>query len=230
MFQLIKYIKAIRLQLFVVFIIIIFYILEYYNLILPEKELERILVGYLNSYGIPLLFFISFFENLIGINVYFPGSVAILFGMTNTAGNPKLAFYTFISIFIGSLLSNLINVAIGKRLNLGEKLTRLPSIGNLLLSLWHPHFASVSALTIGKLNKPYISYMKYFIPISFLWNLFWGLFMYFIGLLSNETMGFMNTIFYIYIIFWIVFDVYKEFKKNRTQLNKTYNDTDTNKR
>jgi len=215
MLQLKKYFKAIRLQLFVVLIIIVFYILEYSNLILPEKELERIIVEYLNSYGILLLFFISFFENLMGINIYFPGSVAILFGMANTAGNPKLAFFTFASIFIGSLLSNLINVTIGKRLHLGNKETRLPSLKNLLLSLWHPHFASISALTIGKLNKPYISYMKFFIPISFLWNMFWGLFMYFIGSVSNKTMEFMNIIFFIYLFLWIIFDVYKEFKRTK---------------
>lgn len=204
-----KYLKAIKVQLLVIGVILILKGFMYFGIIPEEEILAQILTELLSEKGLIILLLLSFGENLAGFNIYFPGSIAILFGMANTKGDIGLALLTFLTIFSGALLANLINVCIGYKWK-PEKTSNRIDYKLMFSTLWHPHLTSLTSLKIGNSKNPSKSFIKYFLPVSLLWNIFWAITMYTIGTTSSSSLKLFVYIFYAYLVIWILQDLRKE--------------------
>lgn len=207
-----RYLNAVKLQLLVVAIVLLFQMLVYLQIIPNEEDLLGNLNKLLETKGVILLFIISFAENLVGFNVYFPGSIPLIYGMSKTAGEPEQAIKTFLSILFAVILSNFINLLIGHITTKGDKIESGFSYKTCILTLWHPYLSSLTSLRIGKTKYFIINYIKYFIPISITWYIIGGVIIYKFGFNISASFTFIKIIFYAYLIIWIIRDLIKEFK------------------
>lgn len=210
-----KYFKAIKLQLLIFLAITVFILFSHFDILPDSVEIQNWFLVVLNSYGSLALFLLSFGENLAGLNVYFPGSIAILIGMANTHGNIELAISAFLAIFIGSFISNFINLLLSR--SLSSKISTRISYLEALVSLWHPHFASLVSMRMGRHKDGLGDFFTIFLPVSLIWNIVWAIFIYNMGSIVslNDDNGWMNIIFFLYLIIWIIYDLYQVWKKNK---------------
>lgn len=207
-----EYLLSIKNQLLIILLFLGFKLLVNFHVLPDEKYIVSLLSSFFDKYGYYAVGIASFLENLIGFGSYFPGSIVILTSMSLTAGDLSKAFITFLFIFIPSTISHVINFLIGKRISRYHKYTKRSMNFFLFTTLWHPHFASVSAFTLGGQKIGFNKFIKYFLPVHFFWNLFWGLLIYNIGRLGHEDMSFFN-LFYLYMGLWIMWDTYLYFKR-----------------
>ncbi len=173
-------------------------------------------------FGLGFVAAVSFVENIIGLNVYFPGSVAILTAMALTTGDPSRALMTFLSIIIPSFISHQLNYLIGRILGHEMRGDTIPNASEgaqpssarwlwFLSTVWHPHFAAVTSMAAGSQKMRYRVFVSYFAPSFLLWNVFWGFSMYSIGYIVDET-GTVFPLFFLYIIAWLVWDLIRATK------------------
>lgn len=206
------YISIIRNQLIVLGLVLLFKFLVFFHLLPNEKYFLDLLNELFNKYGVGAVAIASFFENLIGVGAYLPGSIVILTAMALTAGNIPKALLTFCFIVIPSAIAHSANYFIGRNISKYNKLKDNNIYWFLFSTLWHPHFAAVSTFTMGSQKMGFLKFLYYFIPIHLLWNIFWGITMFYIGKLGTTNFSFLN-LFYVYMTIWILWDLIKFYKK-----------------
>ena len=215
-----KIIKLLRMQLFLVAFLVALSLLSALKIIPSAVEMSLMLQKLFRSYGLVAVGMISFIENIVGMNAYFPGSIVILFAMSMTAGDLKMALLTFLVIYLPSVLAHNINYLLGR---LGSKkivldannsaaLNNLNNKNNIsyiyFVTFWHPHFTALSCLASGSEGLPYRKFISRFLIISIFWNSFWGVLMYNIGGLSGKEFNFV-PIMIGYIVLWGGYDYWK---------------------
>jgi membrane protein DedA with SNARE-associated domain len=192
--------------------------------------------GIFREYGVLAVAPISFLENLIGLNAYFPGSVVILGAMALTSGQPQLAACTFLAIFAPSFAAHQVNFLIGRHFrtnsavyaDAGRYKTSIEI--NLLFAstLWHPHFAALTSIDSGAQGMSYRRFLSFFTAWFLLWNLFWGVTMYAFGLLlPRESLGL--PIIVGFLVVWTLWDLLEIGKRLRQALNRERGDVTVNK-
>lgn len=207
----------IKSQLSILAFLIIINLLAYFEYLPDTDELTEILTAIFDKYGMPLIVLVSFLENIVGLNVYFPGSIVILTSMSLTAGDPKKAMLVFIAIVLPSTLAQNINYLIGcfstkdlKKQNL-TKLSKI-KLGILFGStFWHPHTTAITCMASGSEGLSYVVFLKYFIVFSLFWNAFWGIIMYRLGYFARAASN-LSPFFYSYLVLWIIWDIVKILK------------------
>ena len=220
------YLKKIRSQLILLIILLSLDILSRIGLIPTPNEFTSILKSLFEEYGLFSVAIISFTENIVGVNSYFPGSVVILVAMSLTTGNLRMATLTFIAIYLPSIFSHHVNYFIGAidKNNKDNRDVKISHKSNgifnwKLISLyfttfWHPHFTALSCLASGKENVSYLNFIVNFLIVSFTWNLFWGVTMYNIGDIGNTNANLLPLM-YSYLIIWASWDIFKTTKKKK---------------
>lgn len=162
------------------------------------------------KHGLPLVALCSFLENIVGVNAYFPGSIAILAGMALTAGNPTRALQMYFAIVIPAIAANQLSYWIGWRLR--SRTDRLSISGAkkiwtwFLLTYWHPHLAATTAMASGAGYLKYRTFLRYFLVASLSWSIIWGLTIYHFGQ-ELELRSNLVSLFYVYLVAWIVWDL-----------------------
>ena len=223
--------KTIKAPLIILFVIIFLEILAYYQVIPTIDEITVIITDAVENSGLLVVGLISFLENLVGLNVYFPGSVIILIAMTQTAGDPQRAFVTYLVIYAFAFMAYNVNFLIGKYYfksvdEIKEK--KLPYIDDkkyknmwfqFLTTFWHPHFAAVTCLYVGSKGYRYMEILKYMVVASFIWNSLWAIVLYNVGLVTKTTSLNFKGLVYLYLIGWIILETYKYYKKSRKRRN-----------
>lgn len=211
-------IKIVRVQLVLLLVILSLYLLSQVGVIPESSELNAILMRYLEKYGLILLLLISFLENIAGLNVYFPGSIAILASATMTAGNLPVAIKVWFAILLGSLIAHQINYLIGKHFAFGETM-ELSSSGAcekskassirwvlFLSTFWHPHFAAMTCMSAGAKGMQYGSFVLLYSTSNVLWYIVWGCLIYNVGALVNSSMDWFPIIIAC-IALWAIWDL-----------------------
>ena len=197
--------------------------------ILPSSDvlLSR-LSRMLETWGLVVVVLFAFLENVVGFNVYFPGSVVLLAAMSLTAGNPLRAIQVWIAIVIPSIAAQQLNYVIGRVMRRswnrsGAPTATRPSFKSekslWLLSIstyWHPHFAAITSIECGARAVPYIKFLKSMLAASASWYVAWGLIMYFAGALFASG-GNWKILIIAYLSGWIVLEVVKELRERRRQ-------------
>ena len=192
-------------------------LLAHFGYIPDTNELTEILSAIFNKYGLPLIALASFLENIVGLNVYFPGSIVILTSMSLTAGDPGKAVLVFIAIFLPSTLAQNANYLIGYFSTKNLKKQNLIKLSKIKLGLlfgstfWHPHTTAITCMASGSEGLSYVVFLKYFIVFSLFWNVFWAITMYHFGYFAKATSN-LTLFFYIYLVLWIAWDAFKILK------------------
>lgn len=187
--------------------------------IIPSSlEMVAIIQDFFRSYGSPAVGAISFIENIVGFNAYFPGSVVILIAMAMTAGDVEQAVVVFLFIYLPTIPAHNVNYFLGRMgfaSGSGGRSLLERSRGAqrgwawiFLFSFWHPHFTALSCVAAGAKGVSYREFMIRLLPIGFFWNVFWGVLMYNLGGLVGAEVNFMPILLG-YIIIWSIYDYWK---------------------
>lgn len=179
-------------------LVLLLYVLELKGIIPERSRIAEGIESAFVAYGVIVVAIVSFVENIGGLNLYFPGSIAILSSMAMTAGRPFLAAKVFVAIVTFSFLAHSVNYAIG-RAGAGRALEGSEWFGRLgegtrrwgfavvfWLAAWHPHPTALASLLAGAAGIGYRRYLKWFLPPFFTWNSVWGIAMYIVGGLASE--------------------------------------------
>ncbi len=214
-----KLVRRILPQLVIFSFIGVLYCISLVGLIPTPDQLNGILVEKFKIYGLPLIVFSAFLENLVGFNAYFPGAFTILTGMALTAGNPERAVLTYFAIYLPSFVANVLSYFFGAFCK-NKKVDATSKKRNPLLwffaTYWHPQLASLTAFAAGSggVSGPR-QFFKGAIVASLFWSVFWAFIIYHFGLFADVAKHFV-TIFLIYVVIWTVVDIYRWAKVSKT--------------
>ncbi|MDD4351593.1 MAG: hypothetical protein PHU71_01240 [Candidatus Gracilibacteria bacterium] len=209
--QYFQIIWKVKTQIILIILLTVLLIAPHYGLIPPPQELSAKLTSYFAIYGIPLVLIVSFFENLVGFNAYFPGSVVMLTAMAMTAGDPQRALAVYFAIIVPSLMAQHLNFLIGRYSNheqSSSKVSNKQLFWWFLTTFWHPQLSSLTSLAAGSEGLPYKRYAKQVFTVGLAWTIFWAFVMYFFGQIAGATNNLLIP-FYIYLNLWLVWDIWK---------------------
>ena len=215
-FQIIWKVKT---QIILITLLTGIFLASHLALIPSPRDLTVLLSNYLSYYGLPLIAVVSFLENIVIFNVYFPGSVVVLTAMSLTAGDPARAVLTYLVVVLPIFVAHHINFLIGRYSN---KQTAPQPFGEGKLfflffsTAWHPQLASVTSLAVGSEGIAYTRFVKYLFTVGFAWTIFWGFVMYFFGQIAGATNNLIIP-YYIYLNLWLIWDLQKHTKELKNQ-------------
>lgn len=190
----------------------------FYFLPIPDKEdMIEFMRHYYNQYGYWLVFAAAIGEGLLFVNWYWPGSVAIVFGVVFARPDPLRASVMVLLVMVGFFATTLFNYALGKYgwyrlfLYLGlrkplEDVKRRVENKGLPIILWsylHPNLGALTATSAGILQLPFRKFVQYSVIAVLGWNTLWGFVAYFSGPVLLEYMGF--TMVLLGLILWFIY-------------------------
>jgi len=199
-------------QIIILIFLLVVQVLSLLNLIPSTVVLGGSVVDLFDKHGLPMIATCSLIENIVGINVYFPGALPVLVGMSLSAGNPNLAMLTYFSIVCPAFLGNVASYYVGrfsgstndKQLNSVSK----RMFGFYLATYWHPHLASITAFREGANGTRFRVFIGAAILASMPWSIFWALLLYNVGAVGDKPAAVM-FITYAYVIVWLCWDLAK---------------------
>ena len=187
-------------SLFFVFAIFlaIFFGLKYmwgmYNLPGPTDLVESSKV-YFQQYGLIIFFFTAFFESLLLIGNYFPGTLILLFGLSTLLDSPEKVLTSFVYISIGMLSGYTINYFLGKhgwykvieKLGYKDELVKIENklntagLSAVFFLYLLPGFGSLLSTSFGILRFSFFKFFTFTLFMILFWNTVWALAVYFFG-------------------------------------------------
>ncbi|HKO55808.1 MAG TPA: hypothetical protein VJ276_08000 [Thermoanaerobaculia bacterium] len=147
-------------------------------------------------------------ENIVGINVYFPGAFVILFAMASTHGDLCRAASMFATIVGASAVAQHVNYLLGRllRQQFGSPGGGMTFWGGVL-SYWHPQLGALYSFRIGLSAATYPRFALILTAWA-CWTTFWGVAMYVLGSVPLSGNSFVG-IFVLYLVGWFVLEVVK---------------------
>jgi len=152
-------------------------VLDRLHVIPGGAELALALGRWLNRYGYWMLALVSMIENIIVINIYFPGSVAILVAMGAASSDVAKAWITWSAIVMGCLAGQHIDYVLGRRarpVNVAASRLTIRVVLRSVGSYWHPHFAAVHSFAMGSDGFTYQAFLLVVLTIAVGWYIVWG--------------------------------------------------------
>jgi membrane-associated protein len=220
---------AVPLGLLVVFAVY----LGLYNLLgLPQpKEILMYAQSSYSEHAYLMVFLGALGEGLLMFNLYFPGSVMIVFGVTLSKGNPLKALVLVTLVVTAFLIDAVINYALGRYgwYHFLVKIGMKPSLERAKLRVerkgWvtifstyiHPNVGALTATSCGILQLPFRTFVLYSLLSLIFWNALWGLIVYYFGSTVLQYASF--TAFTIVLILWSLFAVVRGFISHRRQVS-----------
>ncbi len=211
-------ISKIKVPLTLLILLGVLSLLNYLNVIPPISDIALYIKEAVNKHGLLVIGPISFLENMVGVSSYFPGSLVILTTMALAAGNPVRGFITYLLIYGFAFIAYNVNYFVGYKTSKKEPkdISTTKSLWiRFLTTLWHPHFAALTCIHVGSEGYTYKQIFKPLLISSFIWNTFWGLTMYNVGMISLKGDSFAYLV-YIYLVGWILLGIYQTAKENKT--------------
>lgn len=202
-------------QLILLGVLIILEFLRWIGFIPPPSELLKFFNQLIASGGWWLLLLISFLEHLVGVNVYFPGSIVIFVAVSSFIGQPWSTVLAVLATMTGAILAHQINFFIGRRFrskniatqNIPTQSVRWKYLG-MASMFWHPHFGALSAIVAGREGVRYWTATTIIIVATIFWQTLWGLFAYnTTKALGQNNFGFWPMLGCVLI--WIIVDLYR---------------------
>ncbi|MBN1568430.1 MAG: hypothetical protein JXA73_11345 [Acidobacteria bacterium] len=212
-----KLIKAIAPQILILSIMLVLNALSWVSILPSSTEISRDLTTIISKHGLPFVILSSFLENFAGIGAYFPGSLALLASMMLTAGNPNQAMLTYFAVLVPAIGANIASYGLGRMTGRRNQEASKRSSKLLILwyigTYWHPQLAGITAMASGAESVPFLRYLGSFLPISLGWSVLWALFLYNAGGIIDMP-KLLIPISYIYIICWLLWDVWRMMRKS----------------
>ncbi len=182
-----RVLSAVRLPVYALLVVISLRVV-WLLLGMPEQSGEiAMLTKYIQQYGLPLILVGSFFEALLVIGWYFPGSFLIFISVI-TAPTTLVAVISVcvvaVGLYIGYICSFLLGkygwytifLKLGLRQQLDDAKKNLEQRGEraLFLSFWNPGLGSFTATAAGILQMPTIRFLSIGLMATVAWCSFWG--------------------------------------------------------
>jgi membrane protein DedA with SNARE-associated domain len=204
--------QATRVQIGMGILLVLFVILPRYGILPSPTELSLEFARLFDIYGPRLVVVLSFLENIVGFNAYFPGSMVILAAMALTAGDPFGAVLMYGLIVIPAALAEHVNFAIGRVIGSKGQWKPPAHLGKLWLwffsTFWHPHLAALTSFACGAEGVPYRTFLPPCIVAGLTWGAFWAFSLYHFGqfiMVERNLLILVAT----YIAIWFVVDAVK---------------------
>lgn len=171
--------------------------------------------------GLLGIFVFSIFEHSVGVNVYFPGALVILLGMSATADDASLILPTFFSIVAGQLVGYSISFFFGRYFDFsvmpqinGKVVGQRKAVRAIsFLTFAHPHAGAITAYSQGASGREYISFLKALLPTLFFWSVLWASVAY-LGLLTIVEGTGWDVVFFTYLAIWIGYVLFDHLVRN----------------
>ena len=196
----------------------------------PQEEIVAIAKGYYDEYGLLTVFFAALVEAMLLAGWYFPGSLVIVFGVVLAGGNvPRLIGMT-IAVTLGFIVAHIFNYLLGKHgwyriltaLGFQEALDKaqgqLATYGPraILLTYWHPNFATLTSTAAGILHIPFRPFLVYSVIALIVWDSLWAGLGYLLGDSAVTAIG--PKVVVPFIACWIVIALtYRAWQKRRAR-------------
>lgn len=199
--------------------ILLFLIVTWKIFDLPSnEELIVITKGWLDSYGLWMLFVGAFLESVLLIGFYFPGSVLIFLGV-GLAPTGWDAFIAVLVVDIAMLSGQSFNYFLGRYgwykllvkfgMKGGIENAQLKMQQNdmryILYTFWHAGLASFTATAAGVLRIGYKRFITLAIIAIAFWNTLWGVVVYSLGEKALTFVEFRTVLFFIFL--WVLFEL-----------------------
>lgn len=192
------------------------------RLIATPEEIVSKLAGWYGQYGYWVVFISALIEGMFVINLYFPGSTAILLGGALASQNELSAIILVLLIILGFFISYIFNYFIGKfglyqlllRFGYGEAIegtkesliTKGPKM--MLVSFFHPNVGSVVATGAGIINMPFRQFATWCLVSLIIWDTIWGIIVYALGsqviYLLGSWLAIPFMLFWVFLIYFIL--------------------------
>ena len=168
-----------------------------------ENELIEITRRYFNLYGYRIVFVSAIIEGMLLAGWYYPGSLVIFLGVIFAGRNIPEVIWVVALVTIGLFLACLFNYMLGRygwyrlllKFGLREPIEnaqiRLTKYGlsGIFLSYWHPNLAALTSTAAGILQFSFKKFMLYSVIAVTLWDIFWGMLVYFLGEAALTAVG-----------------------------------------
>ena len=197
-----------------------------------SEDLIKLLNNLYLHYGYLIVFVGAFLESILLINLYLPGSTAVLLGAILAA--QKVLFLPWIILLgtLGVLLAYTADYLLGKygwyklfiRFGLSGPLDnakrRMHSKRKLIifLSCIHPNYGALSATAAGLLHYSFSEFLIWFSISQLVWSTIWGILAFLFGLnLIDSLIKYSSYVLLILITLWTMKRLYflkKEGPKN----------------
>ncbi len=210
-------------QLLLLGLVGVLQVLMLWHVIPSQSYILSALQQFFSHQGLAAVALFSFIENIVGVNVYFPGSVVLLVAMSTTAGNLEHAVVMYFAIYVPAMFGNIssyllgrVGLAIGARKH--RTLARRSSWGwwtTFVLTYWHPQLAAVTAVSAGIEGLRIPRYLGLLFATTVPWSLLWAYVIYQVGGAIMVRTDY-NLLFVVYILGWIAWDVLRERRRSKS--------------
>lgn len=185
--------------------------------VLPQKsDMFMSLSAWLAGGGILFILILAIIENVAIVNVYFPGSIAILAAMAGSAGEPTAVLRVWIVVTCGYVIGLSITYWVvrlffspsgpARESNFASNRGLLSSARKALFTFWHPHLASLTAIVLAQRGCSYSSFAIIASSCAALWNAIWTcVILAFGNIFSESGVGFVLV--YAYLFVWLVWSL-----------------------
>ena len=177
----------------VLFVVILY--LRYTGAIASPAEIVAIIEEWYVRYGLWVVLISAFIEGLFPLNLYYPGSTAILLGVAFAVKNGFSVPLYVITIIIGFYVAYTINYFVGRhgiyklllRFGYGDALKETevslrekgPRI--MLSAFFHPNLAAIVTTGAGVIKMPFAQFALWTLISLVIWDTVWGIIAYFTG-------------------------------------------------
>lgn len=181
----------------------------------PEEIVSHLSNWYI-QYGYWVIFISALVEGIFVINLYFPGSTAILLGVALASQNELSGTILVALTILGFFLSYLFNYFLGRygyyqllsrfgyedtidgaRASLIEKGPKI-----MLSSFFHPNLGSVITTGAGVIQMPFGQFVVWSLVSLIVWDTIWGIVVSLLGSRMLELLGSWLAI--PFMIFWVM--------------------------
>ena len=219
-----------RLQIGIALVFGLLSYLASIRLIPNPEELVGTLSDLFAEHGLILIVACALLENIVGVNIYFPGSVVLIAAMAGTRGDAHRAIAVYFAILLPAVIAQQINYAIvrlgflAKRQALGIQngSAEIPRTRRIIwwfvVTYWHPHLAAVTSVVAGQTKMPYGRFVACFLLVSLPWSVVWGFVLFLAGSRFPSPREWLIA-FYVYLVGWMFWDTFKFFRSRRVAPN-----------
>ncbi len=196
----------------------------------PPSELIEIVKRYYLEHNPYLVVFLgALVEGLLFINWYLPGSIIIVLGVIFARDSGFSVLVVVFLIILGFLLTSIANYFLGKygwyrlflKLGLREPLEKAKArterygLPIVFSTYFHPNVGALTATSAGILGLPFAKFLRYSTFALIVWNVLWGLLVYFIGPAALKLMS--TWVIILVLAVWLTWLSLKYYK-NRTRV------------
>lgn len=185
------------------------------RLFATPEEIVSNLTSWYEQYGYWVIFISALIEGIFVVNLYFPGSTAILLGGALSSQNELSTVLLVILIILGFFISYVFNYFLGKYglyrllLRFGYKeaiegtrqslILKGPKM--MLVSFFHPNVGSVVTTGAGIINMPFRQFLFWCFVSLVIWDTIWGIIVY---TLSSQVINLLGSWLAIpFMLIWI---------------------------